>query len=244
MLNSILTYSGPKLENPPIVIPLKFGGSKWSDNELRYTLRSIDEYYSGFTGELFLLTTQKPEWLNSKINLIQCEKYHDAVIAACDISENYIWFNDDTILLKPTSLGDLSMARVVGKEMVPNSGYVGNIWRKKLSIVRDKLHRLGYHPIYNFSSHTPYVFNSKLMKHVILQFGIENKTPLETAYYNMARSWFPIVKCSDKITLNNKVKMPDDMSRYRFLNLFDKGLTKEVKNWLKCKFPNKSRFEK
>ncbi len=244
MLNCELKYSGPELDDPPIIIPLKSGGSKWKDNELRFSLRSIEKFWIGELPKVTLLTTAEIPWLNLKtVNVIRCEKYHDAFTSAVELSESYIWSNDDIFLLKPTSLSDLLVARKIGKEMEPNTGYSGNMWRKRLADVRDKLHEMGYSPIHNFSSHTPYVFNSKLMKYIILKFGIENKTPLETAYFNIARNWFPIEKCSDKITINNGAAIPDNIMDYRFLNIFDKGLTKEVKSWLKSTFPEKSRFE-
>ncbi len=238
-----MEYSGPTINDPPICIPLKKDGSKWKDNELRFCLRSIEKYWRGTEiPDIHLLTTSDPHWLNKdSVTVHVCSSYADSVRHALSF-DNYLWFNDDIILLKPTRVEDLLVARHTG-EMIPNSGYTGNSWKRKLSEVRDKLHSLGYSPIFNFSSHTPYVFNSKLMEHVILRFGLENKTPLETAYYNMARDWFPLTKCDDKLTLNNKKKVPSDLSQYRFLNLFDKGLTKDVKNWLINTFPEKSRFE-
>lgn len=239
------SYSGPTVFDTPICIPIKNGGSKWKDNELRFCLRSIAKFWTGSEiPKIHLLATSDLHWLNKEsVILHHCATYSDAVREAIKLSPGYFWWNDDILLLKPTTIEDLLISRYVGTEMIPNSGYVGNSWKRKLSEVRDKLHTMGYSPIFNFSSHTPYVFNSKLMEYVILKFGLENKTPLETAYFNIARDWHPRKACDDKLTLNNGKKIPEDLSNYRFLNLFDKGLTQEVKYWLAETFPEKSPYE-
>lgn len=239
-----LSYCGPQITNPVVCIPLKTGGSRWQDNELRFCLRSISKFWDfGSCPAIHLLTPAAPPWLNPNlIKVSECHSYADAVKTASNISSDfYVFWNDDIFLLKPTTVYDLTVARYMS-EMTQNP-LKGNKWIKKLQNVRDSLFSLGYSPVFNFSTHTPYLFNSNLMKHVILKFSIDGKTPLETAYFNIARSWYPLRKCDDKLVLNNGKEIPSDLSPYRFLNVFDKGLTNSVKRWLQDTFPEKSPYE-
>jgi hypothetical protein len=84
-------------------------GSKWDDNELRYSLRSLQQNLQGM-GRVFIVG-HKPEWLTGVIH-VPAEDVHtrnkdanliDKVLLACrsGVSSTFLRLSDDQCLLRP-----------------------------------------------------------------------------------------------------------------------------------------------
>jgi hypothetical protein len=98
-----------------IVIPLG-NGSRWNNTELRYALRSVDKYLTGY-GEV-LIIGEKPDWLHNVVH-IPCPDYGDKIydkehniyckiITACAderVTEDFLFMNDDHFLLQGYEAG-------------------------------------------------------------------------------------------------------------------------------------------
>lgn len=245
-------YQGPSVDSPVICLPLKDGGSKWANNELRFCLRAFAQFWAPERPRpiVELLTGTPPSWINrDMVRVHSAPEYVQAIIKAMQLAEehspskHYIWWNDDIFLLKPTTEDDLKVGRQILGPMSPMSGLRGNGWRKKLCRVRDTVHQYGLAPVYNFSSHTPYLFHAPAMQRVIACIGVQYKTPLETAYFNMMRQWYPRRKCHDKLVFYRDKPFPADLEPYRFLSVSDNGLSSRVKGFLQGRFPTKSCYE-
>lgn len=244
-------YRGPEVKSPVICWPLKAGGSKWNDNELRFSFRAFCRHWkSEMPSKVFLLTDAPPKWLNhDRVTVVDAPGYVTAIVKAMELAEaispssHYMWWNDDIFLLKDSTIADFHCARHILGRMHPLSGLRGNGWRRKLCHIRDVVYRLGYDPVYNFSSHTPYLFHAPTMQRVIACCGVQYKTPIETAYYNMTRAWHPGYRCDDKLVFYKDKPFPADMSPYRFMSISDRGLCPRTKGFLSGRFPDKCEFE-
>lgn len=95
--------------NTSIVLPLG-KGSRWNDTELRYCLRSIQQYITGY-GEIFIVG-ERPAWLRNIIHIpaVDGDKTYDKeanifrkIMIACNdhrVSETFLFLNDDHFLLQ------------------------------------------------------------------------------------------------------------------------------------------------
>lgn len=144
-----------------IVIPFKKSINK--DDELRYTLRSI-ELFCPEAGQIFIYG-DTPRWNYKRLNVIP---YYDIpgyfwkerniankLLQACEnnlISKNFIIFHDDNFLLKPFSWWEYY--------------HKGNLWDGRgyyAETEKNTLDLFGNHSINNFDLHAPHLVNkSKL----------------------------------------------------------------------------------
>lgn len=242
---------------PIVVYPIKAkNGSKWGDKELLFSLRSVCKYLrlpSGEVPKVFILTVAELPFLNrDQVTVLPVSGYADAVRVAIKLAKehsptgDYIWMNDDICFLKPTTPQKLYPPLRMGK-MRPGKGEkrvdTGG-WRWKLIQIRDRLGEMGVSPIFNFSTHSPYLFNAEKMEIVAGLFGLVYKTPLETAYFNFWGHELGSIRSHDRLVKHLPPKDFDmDLSGKRFLNYADGGLNSMLKGFLHGAFPNPSRFE-
>ncbi len=91
-----------------IVYSIKKGGSRWGDNELRYSLRSIEKHLKNYRN--IYLIGYKPDWIQNVIHIeakddnpIPDNNILNKLYKACDhpdISDSFLFFNDDHFLLQ------------------------------------------------------------------------------------------------------------------------------------------------
>lgn len=236
---------------PIICYPLSITGSKWQCNELRYSLRSLQEHwYQEGKVKVYILTDcdKAPEWLKN-CNLIHAKGYCEAVKAATRLAReesptgHYVWMNDDIFFLKPTCPNDLIPVRLQAKSCgKPYQKYLpDNSWTGKLHMMRDKLSDFEMSDG-NFCSHLPYLFHWRKMEMTWARFGLQYKLPLETAYYNM---WeYPSVSKRDKVCFFKKKHPPTHIDGLRFLNIAEAGMTSELRAWITGLFPHRSKYER
>lgn len=83
------------------------GGSRWQNNELRYSLRSLEANFE--VRNVYLLSLDKPEWYTGNhIKVVEngnrLKNVFEKQTIACThpyISENFLYMNDDFFLLEP-----------------------------------------------------------------------------------------------------------------------------------------------
>lgn len=149
-------------------------GSRMADIELRFSLRSVEKYLTGF-GKI-IIVGERPDWLQNIVHLFMADDSrlspdHNImrkVGMACsslDVSEDFLFFNDDHYLLAPFHVeqfpafyqGDL-------ETYCRNRGNDGYGKRAKSTLDYLKSHNL---PVKYFDVHAPIVYNKELfLKHV------------------------------------------------------------------------------
>jgi hypothetical protein len=242
---------------PIVVYPIREkGGSRWANNELRYSLRSLDRFFrlnSGARPRVFILSTATLPFLEGNLTVLPIQSYTEAVRKAGELARehsptgDYVWMNDDVAFLAEATPADLLPALYTGpadtqsvEAETPRTG-----WREKLLRIRDRLVEMGLTPL-NFSTHTPYLFNADLMDIVCGVFGLMYKTPLETAYFNYWSDRIPSRRCAGErlVRYNMAEPLPLDLRGKKYLTYADAGLDDTLKGFLHGLFPTPSFYER
>ena len=226
-----------------IIYPLKSGGSKNDNFELRHSLRSVEKNFEPDI-PVFLLSAIRPGFLSEKVNFVRAEGYMEAMRAACDIAEEIVWMNDDIYFLKPTDWEYLRFWRrgqkPVGPKQRKNLIESKNGWRHRLGRTLETCREKGLE-CFKYSSHTPYLYETDKLKETIEEFDIGYKTAIETAYGNL---WeVPVIKGGEKLRRYKDHAFDLDLSGKRFFNHNDNGLRAHSTGFLRGMFPNMSIFE-
>lgn len=170
-----------------ILFPWTPHHAKWQ--ELRYSLRSIEKYFADKDCPIFILAERPPSWLKdqSRVRFIRAVRYEDALQIGLQLAEKVLWMNDDIYLRKPCDWSDFEVGSHYGRNVVEwakSTAECQTKWRNRLKqLVRD-LHHHGIEEVFNFSTHTPYVFEYQRAMPVLRTFGVYHKIAFETAYWN------------------------------------------------------------
>lgn len=199
-----------------VVWPYLSTAAEW--DELRYSKRSVEKFWSEKDWVHLLIGDRKPDWWNGEF--IEASRYEDALWLGVNSAERVLWMNDDIILTAPQSPETLRHARELG-DMTPRLGQTlvaQNTWRRGLGQV---LMRLLHHgkPVRNFSGHVPYLWEREKALEVIREFGLWHKFPMETAYHNWHRT--PWKACTEK------AKGPHDLAGKYWINPSMKQVTEK-----------------
>ena len=156
--------------------------ARWRDNdELKYSLRSVEKY-APWINRIFIVTdNQCPEWLdttNTKIQIIDHSQIFPAnalpifnsqaiesvIYKIPGLSEHFILGNDDTLFSAPVSPQDFfnsdgtTIVRLSGARMRGSKARKGDMYVKTVYRMRDLVHRrfgvkIHYRPHHNFDSY-------------------------------------------------------------------------------------------
>ena len=228
-----------------IVYPLKYPGGSTHDNfELRHSLRALDKHLQDDV-PVYLISAKKPEFLNDKIIHIKEKGYMKAMIKACELAEEIIWWNDDIYLIKDLNWEYLRSWRrtsaQVGIKAQKQRLKSSNGWSRNLGKVIQKLREKAL-TTYSYVSHSPYLYETKKLKELFEEWDFGYKTSMETAYGNIYDP--PLRKGGDKIMRYAKSYFWGDVPKNKvMLNHDNQGLTNSLKFWLQTKFPNPSKYE-
>jgi len=245
-----VTFSTPM----DVVYPISGGyhgkkklGSKWDDNELRYSLRSLDQHFTNM-GRVFIVG-HKPEWLTGVVHL-PAEDTHrrnkdanliDKVLLACrsGVSSTFLRLSDDQCLLKEW---DGLNARHMGNA----TGRKGGKWWRRMRRTCDYLQSHG-RPTYFYDCHAP----APVDRDTFIQVAGEAdyQTPpgmcINTLYFNSVG--IPRTNMNGQKAAFHR---PTKSKRLRrgvrgklFLGYSEKGTNEAMKQFLQERFPTPSRFE-
>lgn len=210
--------------------------SSWSNNELRYALRSWSRY-SGV--ERVLIIGNKPEWYTGdhmqwEQLLPKTEDIWMKTQAACmHIDELFIFGNDDHILT--SALTDLPYY---------HSGPISRFRGGSDTFMRyvDNTAKLLGEPANYYDVHTPMIIEPE----AFLDLDFTTDTLLKSVYCNC--NTYAIAMSSRIVDplIRSHIRY-DEIESYTRLGMFafnDNGLSNDLRQWLKDKFPEKSRWER
>ncbi len=221
-------------------------GSKWDDNELRFSLRSIEKNLIGL-GNVYIVGRlphfiQGVHHVEMKDESGVCKQYNimRKIYEGTKISElssNFIFINDDHFLLHPLKVEAMQYwydGTMLDRFRLTN--YV-----RYANCIHHVIDELGDGPY--FDIHTPIVYNRTLFRDVMDRFdwNKENTYVVKSLYCN----WLQIegVQMDD-----NKRDFPDWRSALKqnegrtWFSTTD-HVSSGVKNYLQHLFPERSRFE-
>lgn len=151
-----------------LVYPIKRGGSKSGDAELRYSLRSVSANLHLELRDLYIVGYQ-PKWLKDATNLPMTdtndkainlrEKYRRMCITA-ELSDPFLLLDDDHMFLQPVSSIELH-----SKGMLIDlcKRYAGSIHGRYLRAAYDRL-RAEKMPLVNYQIHYPMLIDKKMLR--------------------------------------------------------------------------------
>lgn len=229
------------------------GGSPWNDNELRFSLRSLEAYIGGIRN--VYLVGAVPSWITGVIALPYPDRYTckernimEKVAYACghpDLSDNFLHVHDDHFALAPMNAADIpnwcggpldNLARTVEKR---------NHWRDAVLNTFNALKAEG-HTVHNFDLHTPILFNKGQYPETMDLYdwrGQDRGFVVKSLYANTLKvvpTRYHDLKVNNRHTFRDLVGM---IKGRPWFSLGNGGLTGSMKQLLHELYPNPSRFE-
>lgn len=226
-------------------------GSKWQDNELRYSLRSL-QYVPHRN---VVIVGERPEWLQNIIHIkvddtfaaVHGGKFKNVIrktIAACKdarVSDSFVLMNDDFFFLdyvneiKPFSNGYLH--EMIETYHDPKSQYYNMLLRTSRLLKQHDIDR----PI-SYAVHYPIVYEkTKFLQMTEVIDWLEKAYSWRTIYGNL-------FKIGDVGRLDPKVSTAEGFEAFNvkdFLSISDNlALDPKFQEWIAGRFPEPSNYEK
>ena len=234
-------------------------GSGWKNNEIRFSLRSIEK--NGINAGKIFVVGEKPEFLSKKVIYIHVSDIFNPnvnadgniitkVLAACAdkrLSDDFLFINDDHILLKPVDLHDVPAFHKGDMNLFPATHWALNYWRGRLKRTMETLNDKGL-TAYHFDCHTPILFNKILFPEVMAGFDYKDGIGLtmKSLYGNSVYSESGKLLEGEKKTVFKNFTIEQLNKRLEqcgFMSFNDDGLNKSLKVWLYKRFTVISKWE-
>lgn len=231
-------------------------GSLWQNNELRYSLRSVEKNLRNF-GKIWIVG-EDPGFTRG-VNIIKHPDEigpHNAdgnitrkIIRACKetgLSDVFIKMNDDYIINKPMDASEIHPMHKGDLNQHGTGYFSANSWRRRLMRTRDVLVSKGL-PCLHYDYHAPIPIYKDNFEAIVSQFDYEQDVGYTTRsiYGNVAYRKATLLSW-EKLTLFKPYTLAD-IRRKTYMPLFvaynDQGLNRSLKFWLAEQFPEPSRYE-
>lgn len=226
-------------------------GSKWNNNEIRYSLRSIEKKFENH--ERIFIIGRCPGWAErSLITHIPADDIYDnklknavyKISLACQdkrISEEFILMNDDFIFLRKTpEIKTYTRGALLSAEEThqTRSGYYFKAINNTRKILRD----LCVKTEINFEIHYPMIFEKKNFLKMIGLIDFKSQGLLFRSIYGnlfevkgLLRSDFKLYDISEL----------EDLKKGEFISTDNRVVFEpEFQKWIKRKFNQKSKYER
>ena len=221
------------------VIPLG-AKSGWPDyGELRYTLRALDKYSDV---DVLMILGYKPTWIKNILHepVPDCYKrnkdanlINKVLYASTMLTGDFIRLSDDQIILK-----EFDPQHYYNRKHV--LGSLNGKWYKRLD---NTMKLIGNKDFYNYDTHMPVVINNRkfIKVAVSVPYGEGIGCCINSMYFNFLEEKGKKIPKGYDVTPASVSAIKEDTY---CLNIKDRCLTKEFKQWLDVEFPFKSKFEK
>lgn len=234
-----------------LVYPLGFG-SLWNNNELRYSLRSVEKFLTGY-GNVYIVG-ERPEWVGNIIHIqaddtgrSRPEMIMRKILKACQepgLSDNFLFLNDDFFFLQPAEaetmpyLYDCTLAEAIEKKRK------GGPYKQALANTQ---HVLGCNrkPGLHYDIHTPVIYNKREFPRVMNSYNWDRFGMVVKSLYcnsvGVQEEQYPDCKIDQPCETEGQLKalIPDRM----LFSVGDNAVNDVFKNYIQKLFPTKSKFE-
>lgn len=228
-------------------------------NELLFALRSWYQY-ALFPFRIVVIGDAE-EWFDGEnLTFIECPKcsdipsvdtLHKLWVAhdSPEVTDGFIWSNDDIYLVNPVGLAHIRLPKVTGKL---NPAAFNGHYRAAMQHTIEKLVQAGL-PDLNYGTHTPVWFEKKLLKDVLPVDDLSAKTGtlFISLYFNANNKEHParLDWKTDPFLLPVVSKAPDEkyadelLRNKVFMNNARSGYSPWLEKFLEKRFPDKSPCE-
>lgn len=228
-------------------------GSTWANNEIRYSLRSVEKHLSNF-GRVFVIG-EKPENIENIIHIPCGDKgefkevniFYKVLRAAQegDISENFLFFNDDHFLNKDQDVESFpNYNKGTLQDSINVKPYAVGGYMTPLRNCQHALKTKGYREI-NFDHHSPIVYNKTNIR--LLETKYDWSVPAGYILKSLYGNTFVLNPYS---SLDCKFSQPWTYQAYKDIvdtrevfSIGDGAINNDLIQLLEEKYPNKSRWE-
>jgi len=261
--NAITRTKLNKKTDPKIDVVYPLGsGSAWDDNELRFSLRSLERHLIGFRN-IIIVGPRKPSWIDTtKIVWLWCDdplknnvdgNIIRKVLKACSyswISDKFLFINDDHLILRDLKIENL--ANYHKGDLIKNHERlrdIGNTWIQRAIATGKKL-QSEEKPTIHYDCHTPVLIDKKKFPAIISQYDYDQGIGyvIKSLYLNNMKRVFPKHYGGFKVLLKDRmyryVEIVKMLENAWFMSYQDTSLNGALMMWLKDRFPEKSIFEK
>lgn len=243
-------------------------GSKWLDNEIRLSLRSVEKNFVNL-GKVFVIGTQEVSWLNN-VEFIQCNDINKhnkeaniirKTLVACQngVSEEFVRFSDDQLILKNwnpletfTYYSDDIKNSVDLDLSWEEYEKVHNNWKRRLRRTYEYLKEQNL-STFNYETHIPVRYNKHLFQDIINKsIGWDEDRggygyTINTLYFNQilkTHHKIPEIKAQYEQKIEDIEVLKSIAQNKLFMGYNNAGLTSALKDYLTQLFPYSSVFEK
>lgn len=233
-------------------------GSKWNDNEIRFSLRSLEKNLKGFRN-VFVVGAY-PDFLQNVIH-IEAEDIFDQainadgniitkVLAACAderLADDFLFINDDHLVLLSMEVSQVPAFHKGNMLDYKPQYWELNYWRKRLHRTMETLFIKGL-PAFHYDCHTPILFNKTRFVEIMSGFDYAEGIGLtmKSLYGNSVYAESGVLLTDQKKTIFKNYTLQELNERLgacQFMSFNDQGLNKPLMYWLWKMFPEKSEFE-
>lgn len=221
-------------------------GSRWKNNELKYSLRSIEKYLK--FGKVFIVG-EKPDWIKDIIHIPATDPHrankerniYEKILLACNddrISNNFFFFNDDHFLLKKVDrleahhrepLEEFTWGRYTMYKHSANNT-ISHLKRRSLST-------------FNYDIHCPIVYNKEKFKAMDYNWNVRYGYLIKSLYGNTHQLQGRIMEdCKIQTTLTIH-QLKDRVKDRWVFSIGDGAICKDLVKFMDELYPEKSRFE-
>lgn len=237
-----------------VVYPLG-GGSHMDDFELRYSLRSLEANLLDLRD--VYIVGHIPKWCKSVISIEMDDQFGSnkaaniisKIMMACCYNANgdtFLRASDDQYILKPIHSSDIKP--VYNWDMNKYEKWDdNNKWHSLLKRTRDFLNKRGS-PAFNYETHIPMKISRFSFPKVMARtdFDVDPGYVTNSIYYNTILDVENHKKIDSSIrAVFMDAETPFEITdKHQYLCHNDAGLSFDLMNYLKAKFPKPSKYER
>lgn len=227
-------------------------GSKWNNNELKYSLRSIEKHVSGVRN--IYIIGHLPSFVKNVIYIPfedtgKCKEtnIYNKVVRACqepDISEDFLFFNDDHFILQDVVGAEFPIYHKGDLVTVVHRLKPGNRYRRCVERTMRTLHALGYRTN-NFDIHSPIIYNKSKFLYAMDRYDWTPKyTFVVKSLYANTLGIDGVKEFDCKLNAN---MVAEEIYRYindkKFFSIGDKAVCDQMTLVLDSLYPTPSKWE-
>jgi len=231
-------------------------GSKWNNNEIRISLRSVEKNLKGV--RKVYVVGERPEFLTDKVIHIShpdpLQENADGnmalkILKACEergLSEDFLFMNDDFIINQPMVASEIPWLHKGDFRDRTEKFWKAQFYRFRLRRTFEVLLERGF-PTIQYDYHAPMLMNKYKFPEVMAQFNFQEDIgyTFRSLYGNVLQ--LPATSIDgEKITIYHNYTLEQIKQKVKnipFVGYNDHGLNKSFKWWLIETFPEKSKYE-
>lgn len=246
------------MENSAIDLVYVLGtGSKWNDNEIRFSLRSVEKHLTGYRN--IYVVGECPKFLTNIVHVPATDEFDPGtnadgnmilkILKACaipDLSDEFLFMNDDFVILKPMVASEIKWMHKGDMKNKSEAFWKEQFYRYRLRRTFETLRDSG-HTTLQYDYHAPMLMNKIRFREVMEQFDFTAGIGLtfRSLYGNVMK--LPAEHLTDqKRTVYHRYsykELVNYLAPASFLGYNDQGLTKMLIYFLAENFPERSKFE-